>query len=468
MVEIVEVKTKKQQKDFVMFQLDLYKDCEYFVPPIVADELSMFNPKKNANYEDCETVYYLAYKDNKLVGRIAGILHNASNRKNNQKYVRFSRVDFINDKEVAKALFDAVENWAKLKGMEYVHGPLGFNDLEREGLLIEGFDQMSCFEENYYYDYYKDIISELGYIKDVDWLEFRFKVPKEKNERAERLSKVLTERYKLHIVPIKSKSNAEIVQTTSPLLIGAMFAICTPTFPAGWAPWNFTTWHPLSFSWLVAFTPTYTFPFVSFASASTPACSAASSPLATNSNSGANGAESNAVTNMSRGATSGFAITSYGRCLINANRPLCKRVSLIACASIFFASSFSNSTLSNLPSDFTTISNTLRRSPRFTASTVPLTGDTKFTSGRFLSHISGVPAFTASPLFTNIFGTTPWKSSGITAYISALGASCRVFSASPTNGISNPLFIFTKSAIFYNGFFTECKVTTFCHITYNN
>lgn len=206
MVEIVEVKTKKQQKDFVMFQLDLYKDCKYFVPPIVADELSIFNPKKNANYEDCETIYYLAYKDNKLVGRIAGILQNASNKKNNQKYVRFSRVDFINDKEVAKALFDAVEKWAKSKGMEYVHGPLGFNDLEREGLLIEGFDQMSCFEENYYYDYYKDIIAELGYVKDVDWLEFRFKVPKEKNERAERLSKVLTERYKLHIVPIKSKS----------------------------------------------------------------------------------------------------------------------------------------------------------------------------------------------------------------------------------------------------------------------
>ncbi len=206
MVKIVEVKTRKQQKQFVMFQLKLYKDCPYFVPPIISDELSMFSPKKNANYEDCETVYYLAYKDDKIVGRIAGIIQGASNKKMNQKYARFSRVDFINDREVAKALFDAVEKWAKEKGMDHVHGPLGFNDLEREGLLIEGFDQMSCFEENYYYSYYKDIIDSLGYKKDVDWLEFRIKVPKEKNERAERLAQLLEKRYKLSIVPIKSKS----------------------------------------------------------------------------------------------------------------------------------------------------------------------------------------------------------------------------------------------------------------------
>ena len=123
MVNIVEVKTKKQQKLFVNFQIKLYKGCTYFCPPIIADEMAIFDPKKNANYEDCETVYYLAYKDGKLAGRIAGILQKASNKKTGKKMVRFSRVDFIDDFEVSKALFSAVEKWAKKKKMEAVHGP---------------------------------------------------------------------------------------------------------------------------------------------------------------------------------------------------------------------------------------------------------------------------------------------------------------------------------------------------------
>lgn len=206
MVEIVEVKTKKQQKLFVNFQLKLYKDCPYFVPPIVADELSIFSPKKNANYEDCETVYYLAYKDGMLAGRIAGILQNASNEKTGKKMVRFSRVDFIDDYEVSKALFDAVEKWAKSKKMDAVHGPLGFNDLEREGLLIEGFDQLSTFEENYYYSYYKDHLDKLGYIKDVDWLEYKIIMPDHVDERTTRLVDKISERYGFREVKIKSKS----------------------------------------------------------------------------------------------------------------------------------------------------------------------------------------------------------------------------------------------------------------------
>jgi len=205
MVEIVEVKSKKQQKIFVNFQLQLYKDCPYFVPPIVADEMAIFNPKKNANYEDCETVYYLAYKNRQIVGRIAGILQKASNKKTGKKMVRFSRIDFIDDYEVSKALLSAVEKWARSKGMTAVHGPLGFNDLEREGLLIEGFDQMSTYEENYYYPYYMKHLEALGYVKDVDWIEYKVYIPEKPDERTSRLVQKISERYGFREVKIKSK-----------------------------------------------------------------------------------------------------------------------------------------------------------------------------------------------------------------------------------------------------------------------
>ena len=205
MVDIIEVKTKRQQKIFVNFQLQLYKDCPYFVPPIISDEMCIFNPKKNANYEDCETVYYLAYKDGKVVGRIAGILQKASNSKTGKKMVRFSRVDFVDDIEVSKALFSAVEKWARKKHMDAVHGPLGFNDLEREGLLIEGFDQMSTFEENYYFPYYKDHLEKLGYVKDVDWIEYKIFIPKTIDERATRIAQKVADRYGFKEVKIKNK-----------------------------------------------------------------------------------------------------------------------------------------------------------------------------------------------------------------------------------------------------------------------
>ncbi len=204
MVDIVEVKSKKQQKLFVNFQLELYKDCPYFVPPMIADELAIFNKKKNANYENCEAVFYLAYKDNVLAGRVAAILQHAYNDKTGKKIVRFSRIDFIDDFEVSKALIAAVENWAKSKGMTHVHGPLGFNDLEREGLLIDGFDQMSCFEENYYYSYYKDHFDKLGYIKDVDWIEYKIYVPDHIDERTTRLVNKISEKYGFREVKIKS------------------------------------------------------------------------------------------------------------------------------------------------------------------------------------------------------------------------------------------------------------------------
>ena len=228
MVEIVEVKTKKQQKAFVNFQMELYKGNKYFVPPILADEMAIFDRKKNANFEECDMCYYLAYKDGKLVGRIAGILQKASNKKDNHKYVRFSRLDFINDQEVAKALFDAVEKWAKEQGMEYVHGPLGFNDLEREGLLIEGFDQLSCFEENYTYDYYPKLIEACGYGKDIDWLEYRVKVPKQVDEKITRITQKIADKYGLKLV--KAKSTNEILKKYKDQIFGLLNECYSPLY----------------------------------------------------------------------------------------------------------------------------------------------------------------------------------------------------------------------------------------------
>ena len=145
MIEIREATTKKEQRKFLNFPLDLYSGNPCFVPPLYGDEKKIF--RKDYVYNDtCEAVYYNAYRDGRIVGRISGILQKAANAKNGEKRVRFTRFDAINDQEVADALFEAVECWARKKGMDTVVGPLGFSDLEREGLLVEGFDQLSTFE----------------------------------------------------------------------------------------------------------------------------------------------------------------------------------------------------------------------------------------------------------------------------------------------------------------------------------
>ena len=169
MIEIREVKTKKEQKEFLNFPLKLYKGCPYYSPALYISEKDIFK-KDYFYYKTCEAIYFNAYKDGKMVGRIGGILHFGANEKRNQKRVRFTRLDLIEDFEVCKALMKAVEDWAKLKGMDEVFGPMGFSDMEKEGLLVEGFDEPSTFSENYNYEYYKTFLEELGYKKDVDWI----------------------------------------------------------------------------------------------------------------------------------------------------------------------------------------------------------------------------------------------------------------------------------------------------------
>lgn len=210
MIEVVQIKTKKEFKKFVKFPTELYKNNPYYVPPIELDEYNLTNPKKNASFDDCEAVYFLAYKNGKVVGRIAGIICKLYNEKNNAKRARFSRFDLIDDAEVAKALLTAAEDWAKSMGMEDIHGPLGFNDLEREGLLTYGFDTIGTFQGSWNAEYYEKHILDNGYTPDARWVEWRITPPDKIDEKVERMAGVIERRYGFH--EKKFKNTKEIIK----------------------------------------------------------------------------------------------------------------------------------------------------------------------------------------------------------------------------------------------------------------
>ena len=198
MIEIQEVRTKQDRKQFIEFPLKLYRGNPYFVPPLYADEKALF--KKDTVYaEQAESVFFLAKKEGKTIGRIQGILQRVSNEKWNQKRVRFTRFDCVDDQEAANALFHAVEKWALEKGMNEIVGPLGYSDLDREGLLVEGFDELSTFEEQYNYPYYATLLENCGYRKEVDWLESKLYAPDHIDERIERVSARMMEKYGLRL-----------------------------------------------------------------------------------------------------------------------------------------------------------------------------------------------------------------------------------------------------------------------------
>lgn len=206
MYYIKPVTTKKQLRQFVNFQLELYKGCEYFVPPFVSDEMKHLDPKRSPYMgESAEAQCYICVDETgKIVGRICAILSHDYNRKNNEKRIRISRFDCIDDIEVARLLFEAAEDWGREKGMEVVHGPLGFNDMEREGLLIEGFDTISTINSQYYYPYFERFFDELGYKKEIDWLEYRFWRNEDSDSRTGRLADAVSRRAGVKELEIKS------------------------------------------------------------------------------------------------------------------------------------------------------------------------------------------------------------------------------------------------------------------------
>ena len=212
-VVIREVTSKADLRRFVNFPNVLYKDVEQYVPSFYADDLDDWDPRKNPAFSYCEAKCFLALRDGKIVGRIGAILSRKANETWNTKRMRFSQVDFIDDREVSAALFAAAESWAREKGCDEIHGPLGFCDLDREGLLVEGFDCRSMFITYYNHPYYKDHLEALGYGKDTDWVENLITLPARDSENAQkltRLSEWILKRKKLHKAPIANRSQITV------------------------------------------------------------------------------------------------------------------------------------------------------------------------------------------------------------------------------------------------------------------
>ena len=198
-IVIKKVTTKRELKRFIRFNYHMYKDNPYSVPDLFDDMLNTFNKKKNAAFEFCEADYFLAYKGDKLVGRVAAIINNRANEKWNTKTVRFGWIDFIDDLEVSKALTDTVEQWGKERGMENIQGPLGFTDFDTEGMLVEGYDQLSTMATIYNYPYYITHMEKLGFVKDADWVEYKIYIPDAIPEKHRRISEIVMQKYHLHI-----------------------------------------------------------------------------------------------------------------------------------------------------------------------------------------------------------------------------------------------------------------------------
>ena len=204
-VVIKKVSNKKDLKTFIRFNYELYKNNPYSVPDLYDDMLNTYNTKKNAAFEFCEADYFLAYKDGKLVGRVAAIINNRANETWNKKDVRFGWIDFIDDMEVSKALIEAVAQWGGEKGMTNMIGPLGFTDMDAEGMLIEGFDQLSTMATLYNYPYYPEHMVKLGFEKDADWVEFKLTVPDRLPDKYIRISQLILQKYKLKIKKLKNR-----------------------------------------------------------------------------------------------------------------------------------------------------------------------------------------------------------------------------------------------------------------------
>ena len=209
-VEIRSIGTKKELRRFIQFANDLYRDCTYYCPPLFFDEMNCFDAEKNPALEVCEYQLWMAYRDNKPVGRIAGIINRRANEKWNYKHVRFGWFDFIDDPEVSKALLDTVAAWGKERGMDGLNGPVGFTDFDHEGLLLEGYEYPAVMASLYNYPYYVKHIEAYGLEKDADWIEIRVTPPAECPERLNRIAEIVKQRS--HVRVDKVKNSRELVR----------------------------------------------------------------------------------------------------------------------------------------------------------------------------------------------------------------------------------------------------------------
>ena len=207
---VSEVKTKKELKAFVRFNYELYKDCPYAVPDFLEDTLDTFNPKKNPAFRFCEATFFLARREGKIVGRVAAIINHKANATWKEKHVRFGWIDFIDDIEVSRRLLETVEKWGRERGMERIVGPLGFTDMDLEGMLTEGYDQLSTMNSIYNYPYYPEHMARLGYVKDVGWVERKVFIPlgehAANNEKYFKIAEIVKKRYGFRVRKFKNKA----------------------------------------------------------------------------------------------------------------------------------------------------------------------------------------------------------------------------------------------------------------------
>ena len=205
MINIKKVATKKELKTFIRFNYELYKENPYAVPDLYDDMVSTFSREKNPAFDFCEADYFLAYDgQGNVVGRVAAIINQRSNETWGAKNVRFGWIDFIDDEEVSHALLDAVAQWGRERGMDTMQGPLGFTDMDAEGMLIEGFDQLSTMATIYNYPYYQRHIENYGLEKDADWVEFKINIPDGIPDKMKRIADLISRKYGLHVKKLKN------------------------------------------------------------------------------------------------------------------------------------------------------------------------------------------------------------------------------------------------------------------------
>ena len=191
--------TKKELSRYVQFGIDLYKGNPYFVPPLIFDDVNTLLPEKNPAFDFSEAQSFMAYRDGKPAGRITAIINRMLNEKTGRKEARFGFVDFVDDPEVSGALFKAAEDWSRERGMDDIIGPMGFSDMDHEGMLVEGFDEMGTMATIYNYPYYPAHMERMGYRKDTDWIEFRITIPERLPEKMERIAEIVLNKYDLRI-----------------------------------------------------------------------------------------------------------------------------------------------------------------------------------------------------------------------------------------------------------------------------
>ncbi len=209
MIEVKQIHSKADIKKFVLFQIELYKNNDCFVPPIIKDEVNIFNPEINQVYKNADSWLFLAYKNGKIVGRVAALINHIEINEQKKLKMRFGWLDMIDDIEVTKALLDEVHEIGKEKNLEYVEGPVGFSNMDKAGMLLEGFDELSTMITWYNFSYYKKHMEQLGYAKSADWVEFKFVPPNPIPEKFNKFADLISKRYKLRTLEFKSIKDVE-------------------------------------------------------------------------------------------------------------------------------------------------------------------------------------------------------------------------------------------------------------------